>query len=205
MQQLTAEPTMATSATRRTRLSDVAELAGVAPSTASAALNGGHRVSSSTRARVLKAATELKYEGPDPWARALRTKHTRTICVIADPRLIEQSPQQVLRLLESISALISEAGGFVVWISAGADRASQISAVPAEGAVIIGAAADEERLALASLGVRCVNLDQDADYSEVESRLAELHSHEACERQSTVATYTRDLMAATSTLGSAKG
>jgi DNA-binding LacI/PurR family transcriptional regulator len=205
MQQLTAEPTMATSTARRTRLSDVAELAGVAASTASAALNGGHRVSSSTRARVLQAATELKYEGPDPWARALRTKHTRTICVIADPTLIEQSPQQVLRLLESISALISGAGGFVVWIAAGTDRASQIAAVPAEGAVIIGASADGERLALASRGVRYVNLDQDADDSEVESRLAELHSHEGCEHRSPVATYTKDLMAATPTLASAKG
>jgi len=176
------ESTTAASGTRRARLSDVAALARVAPSTASAALNGGARVSNSTRARVLNAAEELKYEGPDPWALALRTKHTRTVCVIADPRLLEQSPQQLLQLLELISALISQVGGFVVWIPAGGNRRAQINAVPAEGAVIIGEATDGEHLALASRGVRYVKLDPSAGPSEVESRLAELHSHVGCEQ-----------------------
>ena len=176
-----AESTTDASGTRRARLADVAKLAGVAPSTASAALNGAPRVSTSTRARVLSAARELKYEGPDPWALALRTKHTRAVCVIAEPKLLEESPQQVLRLLELISALISAAGGFVIWISASDNRASQINAVPAEGAIIIGEVTGVERLALTSRGLRYVNLDQDADLSEVRSRLADIHADCGCE------------------------
>ena len=93
----------------------------------------------------------------------------------------------------------------MVWISAEADRASQIA--PCLRRVQSSSARRPMESASRSRrrGVRYVKLDQDADDSEVESRLAELHSHEGCEHRSPPATYTKDLMAATPTLASGEG
>ena len=65
-------------AARRATLADVAELAGVAQSTASRALNGLGHFTPETRAAVLAAAEELGFE-PSPLARSLRTQRTHTI------------------------------------------------------------------------------------------------------------------------------
>lgn len=56
----------------RATLADVARLAGVSPSTVSLTYSGSGPVSASTRERVLEAARELGYAGPDPLARSLR-------------------------------------------------------------------------------------------------------------------------------------
>jgi LacI family transcriptional regulator, galactose operon repressor len=59
-------------------LADVAEVAGVSPSTASRALNGRGELSAETRAAVLEAATALGFQ-PSVLARSLRTRRTQTI------------------------------------------------------------------------------------------------------------------------------
>lgn len=66
------------------RLHRVARLAGVAPSTASAALNGKPGVSPATRARVVAAARELGFR-PDAVARTLRTGSTPAVGLVVDP------------------------------------------------------------------------------------------------------------------------
>ena len=53
-------------------LADVAARAGVSASTASLAFSGSGPVSDATKERVLAAAAELGYGGPDPRARSLR-------------------------------------------------------------------------------------------------------------------------------------
>jgi LacI family transcriptional regulator len=63
---------------RHSTLADVAEVAGVSPSTASRALNGRGELSASTRAAVLEAATMLGFQ-PSALARSLRTRRTHTI------------------------------------------------------------------------------------------------------------------------------
>nr|WP_284251027.1 LacI family DNA-binding transcriptional regulator [Litorihabitans aurantiacus] len=57
---------------RRATLADVARLAGVSASTASLTFSGSGPVSPATRERVLAAARELGFSGPDPLARSLR-------------------------------------------------------------------------------------------------------------------------------------
>jgi LacI family transcriptional regulator len=59
-------------------LADVAEVAGVSPSTASRALNGRGELSAETRAAVHEAATALGFQ-PSVLARSLRTRRTQTI------------------------------------------------------------------------------------------------------------------------------
>ena len=56
----------------RPTLADVAAKAGVSASTASLAFSGSGPVSDATKERVLAAAAELGYGGPDPRARSLR-------------------------------------------------------------------------------------------------------------------------------------
>src|SRR3954465_11052376 len=60
-------------ASRRPRLRDVAERAGVSLGTASNAFNRPQLLSAALRERVEAAAGELDYRGPDPAARRLRT------------------------------------------------------------------------------------------------------------------------------------
>ena len=59
-------------ATKRVRLQDVAERAGVSVGGASRAFRAAGLVSAEVRERVLVAAKELGYAGPDPAARRLR-------------------------------------------------------------------------------------------------------------------------------------
>src|SRR3954469_11093019 len=60
----------------------VARAAGVAPSTVSNAFNRPERLSPALRERVLRAAAELGYGGPDPAARILRGGRAGSIGVI---------------------------------------------------------------------------------------------------------------------------
>jgi DNA-binding LacI/PurR family transcriptional regulator len=68
----------------RITLVHVAEAAGVSLSTASHAFGVDRPISDATRARVLAAAAQLGYEGPDPRARSLRSGRTDIIGVQID-------------------------------------------------------------------------------------------------------------------------
>jgi DNA-binding LacI/PurR family transcriptional regulator len=76
-----------TDATRRTTLAQVAELAGVSVMTASYTYNRPERVSDRARAKVLAAAAQLGYAGPDPSARSLRRGSTLTLGVVLGEHL----------------------------------------------------------------------------------------------------------------------
>src|SRR4051795_2894358 len=67
---------------RRPGVVAVARAAGVAPSTVSNAFNRPERLSPALRERVLRAAAELGYGGPDPAARILRGGRAGAIAVI---------------------------------------------------------------------------------------------------------------------------
>jgi DNA-binding LacI/PurR family transcriptional regulator len=72
---------------RRVRLRDVAEHAGVSVGSASQAFGHPELVSEELRQRVLAAAKELGYAGPDPAARRLRTGRTGVLGLIFAERL----------------------------------------------------------------------------------------------------------------------
>jgi DNA-binding LacI/PurR family transcriptional regulator len=74
-------------ATPRPNLASVAALAGVSASTASLAFSGAGPVSDATRAKVLAAAAQLDYAGPDPRAASLRRGRSGIVGVVMDDRL----------------------------------------------------------------------------------------------------------------------
>jgi DNA-binding LacI/PurR family transcriptional regulator len=71
----------------RVTLAQVAARAGVSVMTASYTYSRPDRVSQQARARVLTAAAELGYAGPDPRARSLRRGSTLTLGVVLGERL----------------------------------------------------------------------------------------------------------------------
>lgn len=74
-------------ADQRVRLRDVAERAGVSVGSASQAFGRPELVSDDVRTRVLAAAEELGYPGPDPAARRLRTGRAGAVGIIFAERL----------------------------------------------------------------------------------------------------------------------
>lgn len=73
---------------RRPTLKSVAEHAGVSVSTASLVFSGKGPVAQATRSRVLLAATDLGYHGPDPLASSLRRGRAGVVAVIVEGRLL---------------------------------------------------------------------------------------------------------------------
>jgi DNA-binding LacI/PurR family transcriptional regulator len=77
----------ASAGSKRVTLAQVAQLAGVSVMTASYTYNRPDRVSDQARAKVLAAAAELGYAGPDPSARSLRRGSTLTLGVVLGEHL----------------------------------------------------------------------------------------------------------------------
>ena len=80
-------PVMAQKQGRRVRLRDVAERAGVSLGSASQAFGRPELVSERVRERVMAAAKDLGYAGPDPAARHLRIGRTGVLGLIFAERL----------------------------------------------------------------------------------------------------------------------
>ena len=80
-------------------------------STASLAFSGAGPVSETTRARVLAAAVELGYSGPDPTARSLRQGRTGIIGVVLEEtvRFAFRDPVKIA-FLDGIAAEVATAG-----------------------------------------------------------------------------------------------
>ena len=76
-------------APRRPGVVAVARAVGVSPSTVSNAFNRPERLSPELRERVLRAAEELGYGGPDPVARSLRSGRAGAIGVVFRRRLAD--------------------------------------------------------------------------------------------------------------------
>lgn len=72
------------STSRRVTLKEVATAAGVSLSTASLVFSGKGPVSSATAAKVLAAAEQLGYAGPDPLAASLRQGRSGTVAVVVE-------------------------------------------------------------------------------------------------------------------------
>lgn len=72
---------------KRVTLAQVAERAGVSVMTASYTYNQPNRVSDQARSKVLAAAAQLGYAGPDPKARSLRRGSTLTLGVVLGEHL----------------------------------------------------------------------------------------------------------------------
>ncbi|HTE59732.1 MAG TPA: LacI family DNA-binding transcriptional regulator [Solirubrobacteraceae bacterium] len=126
----------------RPTLAGVAARAGVSVSTASLVFSGAGPVADATRERVLAAAAELDYAGPDPTARSLRRGRSGVVAVITEDRLAEafRDPMN-LALLDGIGeGLGDERMSLLVVPMAGAD--GDLISAPMDAAILLGCGVD---------------------------------------------------------------
>lgn len=123
----------------RPTLAAVAARAGVSVSTASLVFSGRGPVSDATRGRVLTAAAELDYAGPDPTARSLRRGRTGVVGVVTEDRLAEafRDPMN-LALLDGIGEGFGDERIGLLVIPLAADRADDLPAAPIDAAILLG-------------------------------------------------------------------
>ncbi|GAA1917541.1 hypothetical protein GCM10009775_07470 [Microbacterium aoyamense] len=150
---------------RRVRLADVALRAGVAASTASAALNDRPSVLETTKLRVLAAAEELGYRGPDPRALALRTGSSSTVCILPDTRLMARTPDRVFVVLQQITATIGQVGGFVLWLPHATEE--NLRRVGADAALSVGPVTQPARREMRRRGIPLAIVYPDFDAAAV--------------------------------------
>lgn len=92
-------------------LSEVARAARVSLSTASIAFSGAGPISPATRERVLRAAEDLGYQGPNPTAASLRTGRSGVIGVVVDDDLRHSFRDPVsIHVLDGIAATLGASG-----------------------------------------------------------------------------------------------
>jgi DNA-binding LacI/PurR family transcriptional regulator len=122
----------------RPTLAAVAARAGVSPSTASLAFADSPRVAPATRERVLAAAAELGYAGPDPLAASLRRGRSGVVGAFIGERLLYAFRDPVaLQLLDGISEVLSahDVGLLLLAGDVGRPSISQIARVPLDAAI----------------------------------------------------------------------
>ena len=96
--------------TRNPTLADVATAAGVSLSTASLAFSGNKPVSEATRSRVLAAAAELGYTGPNPLARNLRQGRSGVVGIAVGRFSTAFRDPAALPMLDAVSEVLESAG-----------------------------------------------------------------------------------------------
>ncbi|MGI5239925.1 LacI family DNA-binding transcriptional regulator [Dactylosporangium sp. CA-139066] len=131
---------------RRATMAEVAARAGVSPMTVSYTYNEPSRVADETRARVLLAAIELGYAGPDPAARSLRRGSTRTLGVVLGERLTYAfDDPQAVQFLAGIAEVSAEHGfGMTILPTSGSDADVQRVRDAAVDAFVLWTTSDDD-------------------------------------------------------------
>jgi DNA-binding LacI/PurR family transcriptional regulator len=122
----------------RPTLAAVATRAGVSPSTASLAFAGSPRVAPSTRERILAAAAELGYAGPDPLAASLRRGRIGVIGAFVGERLLYAFRDPVaIQLLDGITEVLGAHGVGLLLLAGDSGRpgAEQLARIPLDAAI----------------------------------------------------------------------
>ena len=113
----------------RATLKSVADRAGVAVSTASLVFSGKRHVAEATRQKVLKAAEELDYGGPDPLASSLRQGRSGVIGVYAGGRLRSSFRDPfAVSVLDGLSQYLGEHGSGILLIPAQGESEQEVVA-----------------------------------------------------------------------------
>lgn len=126
---------------RRPTLADVARVAGVSTSTASVVFSGKVSVSEDTRQRVLDAAAELDYAGPDPRAASLRRGRSGIVAVVlgGDLRHAFLDPVTTVMMDRLTDALAEVSAGLLLLRDdPTGDGAPPIADAPVDAVVLIG-------------------------------------------------------------------
>lgn len=127
----------------RPTLAGVAARAGVSVSTASLVFSGRGPVADATRERVLAAASDLHYAGPDPTARSLRRGSTGVIGVVTEDLLADtfRDPMN-LALLDGISEGLGDERLGLLVVPRVSDPGIDLAAAPVDGAILLGCSTD---------------------------------------------------------------
>lgn len=122
----------------RPNLASVAALAGVSASTASLAFSGLGPVSEKTRAKVLAAAEQLDYAGPDPRAQSLRRGRSGIVGVVLEDSVSEafRDPMNIATL-DGIADAIGPSGSAMLLLTDN-EGPSGFRTVPLDAVVLIG-------------------------------------------------------------------
>jgi len=125
--------------TRRATISDVARAAGVSASTASVVFSGKTPVSDATRERVLRAAAELGYTGPDPRAASLRRGRSGIVGVVFQGPLGTVFVDPVARLMmDGIADGVAPLGAGLLLLRDDDEREPTLATAPLDAAVLVG-------------------------------------------------------------------
>jgi DNA-binding LacI/PurR family transcriptional regulator len=148
----------------RPTLAGVAARAGVSPSTASLAFSGSPRVTAATRDRVLAAAAELGYAGPDPLAASLRRGRSGVIGAFIGERLLHAFRDPVsVQLLDGITEVLGAHGAGLLLLAGDSGRPplEQILRMPLDAAIFAtcGLEDDPALVALQARGVPVVGVE----------------------------------------------
>jgi DNA-binding LacI/PurR family transcriptional regulator len=135
---------------KRVTLAQVAELAGVSVMTASYTYNRPNRVSDQARSKVLAAAAQLGYAGPDPSARSLRRGSTRTLGVVLGEHLSYAfDDPEAVSFLAGIADVCADHGyGMTILpITGAADDVPRITDAAVDGFIVWTTSNDDPILA----------------------------------------------------------
>ncbi len=134
----------------RATLADVAAAVGISRTTASNAYNRPDQLSKELRQRIMAAAAELGYSGPDPMARSLRTRQADAVGLIFSERLgyAFRDPAAV-EFLHGVGEACTERGRSLLIIPAvpGAVHADTVLRAAVDGFVVFSIAGDDPHLA----------------------------------------------------------
>lgn len=134
---------------RRPTIIDVANAAGVAPSTVSHALNGKGYVDKKTKARILKSVKELGYR-PNLRARGLRTGGPRIIALISGMPLGVSGGTSRLGFLMEIASVAAEEAmrrGLSLVLCPPQAHSEEQPQLEVDGAIVVEPRADAPQLA----------------------------------------------------------
>ncbi|MFP3467304.1 LacI family DNA-binding transcriptional regulator [Leifsonia sp. SIMBA_070] len=151
-------------ATVRPTLAAVARLAGVSNSTASLAFSGTGPVSEATRERVLSAAKQLNYAGPDPRARSLRRGRSGIVGVVMEERVRDAFRDPIkIALLDGITEEIGAIDAGLLILTDAGEAAQRIEDAPMDAVVLIGCSPrlDESVATLRQRGIPLVAIEGD--------------------------------------------
>lgn len=155
---------------RRATLASLAAELNVSRTTISNAYNRPDQLSADLRERVLAAAKELGYAGPDPVARSLRTRKAGAVgLVITEPLNYSFSDPAARGFVTGLAESCEEAGQGLLLVAVGPGRAvddgtAAVLAAGVDGFVVYSASDDDPYLAVVTQrGLPLVVVDQPVD------------------------------------------
>jgi DNA-binding LacI/PurR family transcriptional regulator len=124
---------------RRPTIADVAREAGVATSTASVVFSGKAKVAPATRERVLTAAAELGYAGPDPRAASLRRGRSGIVAVVLEGHLRAAFLDPVTTaMMDGLTDGLAELSAGILLMRDEPGEGTAIADAPVDAVVLIG-------------------------------------------------------------------